>query len=74
MLAKLKTFLLGLALGAAVAFPLGMNHGRGAPLLSNPLAQRDLGDAVKEKAGALVEGAREKLHEATRPEPKREGR
>jgi hypothetical protein len=74
MLAKLKLLFAGLVLGAIIAFPLGMNHGRGAPLLSNPFAKRDLGDTVKEKAEALVEGAREKLHEATRPESKRESR
>lgn len=74
MLARLKVLLIGLFLGTVVAFPLGMNYGRGAPLLSNPFAPRNLGDAVKEKAGALVEGAREKLHEATRPDPKRDGR
>ncbi|WP_169923949.1 hypothetical protein [Sulfurifustis variabilis] len=74
MLAKLKILFVGVVLGAVIAFPLGMNHGRGAPLLSNPFARRDLGDSVKEKAEALVEGAREKLHEVTRPEPKRDNR
>ena len=67
----LKTFFLGLLLGILVAFPLGMNFGRGDPMLSNPFAQRDIKqrvkEGVKEKAGAMVESAKEKLHDATKP-------
>lgn len=69
MAARFKSFLVGLIVGGVIAFLLGMNFGRGTPLLSNPFAQRHLGSALKEKAGEIAEGAREKIHEATKPEP-----
>lgn len=68
MAARLKTFIAGLVLGALVAFFLGMNYGRGAPLISNPFAPRDLADKIKDKAGEIAEGAREKIHAATKPD------
>lgn len=58
-----KTFILGLVVGAAVAAPLAYNHGRGAPLLSNPFKERTLGTVVKEKAQELRDDTREKLKE-----------
>lgn len=67
MAARLKSFVAGLMLGALIAFFLGMNYGRGAPLLSNPFAQRDLAGTLKDKAGEIAEGAREKIHDATKP-------
>ncbi len=70
MAARLKSFIVGLIIGGAVAFLLGINYGRGVPLLSNPFAKRDLSTQIKEKAGEIAEGAREKLHEATKPPAK----
>jgi len=71
MKSKVKTFLLGLILGGLVAFPLGMNFGRGEPLLSNPFADRSVGArvkrAVKEKTEAIVDSTKETIHDATRP-------
>ena len=71
MTAKLKLFALGLLLGACVAFPLGMNFGRNEPMLSNPLAWLDVQEQVSERVmrstEIVLEGAREKIHEATRP-------
>lgn len=67
--ARLRSFLVGLVIGSVIAFMAGVNFGRDQPWLSNPFAKRDLSETVKEKAGELVEGAREKLHEVTRPEP-----
>lgn len=69
MMAKIKSFLLGLLLGSVIAFLLGMNYGRDLPLFSNPFAERSLAHSVKHTAGALVDEAREKIHEATKPEP-----
>ena len=46
---KLKLIALGLFLGAALAFPLGLNLGRGEPLLSNPLAQSQIQEHVAEQ-------------------------
>lgn len=68
MTARLKSFVAGIVIGALIAFFLGMNYGRGAPLLSNPFAQRDLAGTIKHKAGEIAEGAREKIHEATKPD------
>lgn len=66
---RLKSFIIGMIIGAVIAFLFGINFGRDRPLLSNPFEKRDLSQTVKDKAGSLVEGAREKLHEATKPEP-----
>ncbi len=68
MAARLKSFVIGLIIGALVAFFLGMNYGRGAPLLSNPFAQRDLAGTLKDKAGEIAESARVKIHAATKPD------
>lgn len=68
---KMKLFGLGLLLGACVAFPLGMNHGRKAPLLSNPLShvnvREQVAQRVRTSTETILEGAREKIHEATGP-------
>lgn len=68
---RLKSFLVGLILGGVIAFLLGMNYGRGVPLLSNPFAHRNLAETIKDKAEHLAEGAREKIHEATKPDGNR---
>ncbi len=66
-----KIFIFALILGALIAFPLGINFGRDAPLLSNPFKQRSVQDkmidTVKESAEKAVESAKEKLHKATEP-------
>jgi len=71
MAGRAKSFIVGLIVGGLIAFMLGINYGREQPLWSNPFAKRDLGQTVKDKAESIVEGAREKLHEVTKPEPKR---
>jgi hypothetical protein len=62
----MKRFLIGLVLGALVAFHLGINFGRHKPLLSNPY-ESDVVERVKEGAGQAVETTREAIHEATEP-------
>lgn len=69
MAARVKSFIAGMILGGIIAFMLGINYGREQPLWSNPFAKRDLGQTVRDKAESIVEGAREKLHEVTKPEP-----
>lgn len=64
---SLKTLLLGVIIGAAIAFPLGVNFGKGAPLFSNPFEKRSIKEKVKEKVGEITESAREKIHDATKP-------
>ncbi len=71
MKTKAKLFILGLVVGSFGAFPLGVNFGRDEPLLSNPFVKPGLQDQVIErvKSGTdtVLEGARETIHEATRP-------
>lgn len=71
---KMKMFGLGLLLGGAVAFPLGMDFvesegGKDAALLARPLVAEDLPEqvAAKVQAGAarVLEDARVTIHEAT---------
>lgn len=69
--AKLKMFLTGLVVGAIVAFPLGINFGKGAPLLSNPFAKPDIKTKVTTGAKKMLEGAKEGIHEATKPAPEK---
>jgi hypothetical protein len=70
MTARLKSFIVGLIVGGVIAFWVGANYGRGAPLQNWPFAKRDLSGTIKETAGEIAEGAREKLHEATKPASK----
>lgn len=67
MLSTIKKLLLGIFIGALVGFPLGINYGREAPLLSNPLAKPTLGDRVKAAADNVVEDTRRAIHDATKP-------
>ena len=70
---KVRLFLLGVVLGCFAALPVGINFGRGVPLLSNPLTDPGLQDqvveGVKSSTETALEGARETIHEATRPKP-----
>lgn len=65
----MKKLLIGLVVGAVIAFHLGINFGRNKPLLSNPY-EREVVEQVKEKAGEAVETTREAIHEATEPAKK----
>lgn len=47
-------FILGLIIGAAIAFPLAHNLGAGKPLLSNPLEKRDLMDKTRDLAAEIA--------------------
>jgi gas vesicle protein len=68
---KIKLFLSGLLIGAIIAFPLGINFGKDAPLLSNPFEKRDIKTKVKDKAKVMLEEAKESIHEATKPVEKK---
>lgn len=71
MKTKVKLLVLGAVLGALAAFPLGVNLGREAPLLSNPFSQPELKDQVVERVKSTtttaLEDARETIHDATKP-------
>jgi len=70
--AKLKMFFTGLFVGAIIAFPLGINFGKGVPLLSNPFANRDVKTKVTTGAKKMLEEAKEGIHEATKPSEKKQ--
>lgn len=67
MKATIKKIMLGLVIGAVIAFPAGINFGRDLPLWSNPFAKRDIKERVKMKADNLVEDTKEVIHDATKP-------
>lgn len=67
MKAALKKLFAGFLIGAVVAFPLGMNAGRGTPLLSNPFAKQDFKETVKAKTEDIIENTKGAIHEATKP-------
>jgi len=62
----MKKFVIGLVVGALIAFHLGINFGRHKPLLSNPYSE-DVVDQVKAKAEEAVENTKEVIHDATEP-------
>jgi len=68
MMKNLKTLILGLLIGAAIAFPLGTNYGRGDSLLSNPFRDRSLKEKAKSQVKGIADKARAKLHEVTKPQ------
>jgi hypothetical protein len=70
MKATLKTFLIGLIVGAAAGAWPAYNLGREAPLWANPFEKRTIGTVIKEKANEAVETTREKIHDITKPEHK----
>jgi len=64
---KIQIFIYGMIIGAIIAFPLGINYGKGAPLLSNPFAKHDMKTKVKSEAKEILEQTKKSIHEATRP-------
>lgn len=70
MKSTLKKILFGALLGALIAFPVGMNAGRGDPLLSNPFAKSNLTNKVKSGAEDIIENTKGAIHDATKPEPR----
>lgn len=69
---KIQIFIYGMIIGAIIAFPLGINYGKGAPLLSNPFAQRDMKSKVKTEAKEILEKTKKSIHEATKPEEQKQ--
>lgn len=67
MMKNLKTLILGLVIGVIIAFPLGMNYGRGDSLLSNPFRDRSLKEKAKTQVKDMADKARAKIHEVTKP-------
>lgn len=64
----MKKYFTGFILGVIVAFPLGINFGKDAPLFSNPFAAKpDIPDRVAERTGKVIDKTKEAIHDATRP-------
>jgi hypothetical protein len=57
-------FLLGLILGALIAFPLAHNLGAGKPLLSNPLEKKDLMEKTRDLAAEIASETGKSLDES----------
>ncbi len=66
----MKKLALGFALGALIAFHLGINYGRDRPLLSNPYAPYGMADMLKDQAKKVLESTKESIHDATDPRRK----
>lgn len=52
-----KTFIIGLIIGALLGFWTGYNKGRGAALFSNPFHERSVTQKIKSSVGEGVEKA-----------------
>lgn len=61
----LSGLIIGLLLGGVLAFAGGYNHGRGAPIFSNPFVKHDPLSRLERQAEELLEETRRRLHEAT---------
>lgn len=59
----MKKFIVGLVMGLIVAFPLGMNVGKGVPLLSNPFSDKPLSQQIKDTAKDATETLKKKTNE-----------
>lgn len=62
---RIKFLILGIIIGAVLAFPLGINFGRDDPLLSNPFAKSSIKYKVKKTAKDVFDDAKKKIHKAT---------
>jgi len=54
---NLKTFLIGIIVGALLGAWLGYNKGRGVELFSNPFQERTVSERIKSTVGEGVEKA-----------------
>jgi hypothetical protein len=73
MTKQLKTIFITLVIGTLIGLALGVNIGRGKPLLSNPFAKESLVDRAKqlgsetlEKSGKALEKTGQSLQDKAR--------
>ena len=59
-------FVIGAAVGASLGAAGGYNHGRGAPIFSNPFVEHDPVSRLQRSAQELLEETRRAVHDATR--------
>ena len=69
----MKNLLIGILLGAVLALPVGVNLGKGMPLLTNPFTEKPLSQKLKEvaeeaakKSKKTYEEVKQKLDDATK--------
>ena len=68
----MKKFIFGLLLGVVIGWPIGMNMGKGVPILSNPFEKtlsqniKETGDAVKKTTNRMVQDTKKAINEATK--------
>lgn len=67
MKSRISLLIFGIIIGTVLAFPLGINFGRDDPLLSNPFNNPSMQERAREKARALADDARDRVHRATEP-------
>lgn len=67
MKSRINLLIFGIIIGSVLAFPLGINFGRDDPLLSNPFNNPSMQVRAREKARALADDARSRVHQATEP-------
>ncbi|KAB7627292.1 hypothetical protein [Alkalilimnicola sp. S0819] len=61
----LSGLIIGLLLGLILGFGAGYNHGRGAPVLSNPFAPYDAGSRLERTLEEFMDETRRAIHKAT---------
>ena len=59
-MAGIKKLIIGIIIGAIGGFWIGINMGKGQPLLANPFADKETRLIAKEKAADIVSGTKEK--------------
>ncbi|MFC1664992.1 hypothetical protein ACFL17_05100 [Pseudomonadota bacterium] len=68
----MKKFIFGLFIGVIVGWPIGINMGRGVPILSNPFQKtisqnlRETTEAVKKTTSKMVQDTKKTINEATK--------
>ena len=55
-----KKLIIGIVIGAIGGFWVGINMGKGQPLLSNPFADKETRQLAKEKAADIVDETKDK--------------
>lgn len=58
--------IVGILIGGSLGFAAGYNHGRGAPVFSNPFVKQDSLSRLQRNVDRTVEDARRAIHDATR--------
>lgn len=58
--------IVGILIGGSLGAAAGYNHGRGAPIVSNPFVKQDALSRLHRNVDRTVDDARRAIHDATR--------